>query len=113
MGVDYSPVLYIGKQFEDQREAREFYERFFELSEEDREYIEQESFSEFCYGLDNGLTGKVLNCYNGYGFVLGIDLGRYVRKPEEFAEATKKAVDKWKELFGEEKCEVVYTVCVW
>lgn len=113
MGVDYSPILYIGKQFEDQKEARDFYERFFELSDEDKAYIEQESFSEFCYSLDNGLTGDVLNCYNGYGFVLGINLGRYVGEPNKFAEATQNAISKWKEIFGKEKYKVIHTVRVW
>lgn len=113
MGVDCSAVLYVGKQFEDQREAKDFYERFFTLSEEDEQYIEEESFSEFCYGLDNGLSGTTLNCYSGYGFVLGIDIGSYVRKPESFAEEVQKAISKWKELFGEEKYDIIHTVRVW
>lgn len=113
MGVDYSPVLFVGKQFEDQREAQEFYEKFFELSDEDKEYIEQENFQEFCYGLDNGLSGVTLNCYNGWGFVFGINLGKHVREPNKFAEATQNAVNKWKDLFGEEEYEIVYTVRIY
>lgn len=113
MGVDYSAVLYVGKQFEDQHEAREFYERFFALSEEDAQFIDDEDFSEFCYSLENGLSGKILDCYSGYGFIFGINIGSFVRKPESFAEEVQDAIAKWKELFGEEKYDIIHTVRVW
>ena len=113
MGVDYYPVLYVGKEFGSQYEARDFYERFFELSEEDAKYIEEENFQEFCSGLDNGLSGEVLNCYNDYGFVLGIDIGSSVRNPDLFSSKVQEAISKWKELFGNEPFDIVHTVCVW
>lgn len=113
MGVDYRALLYVGKEFEDQNDARYFYERFVNLSEEDQEYIEDESFQEYCYNLENGLSGDILNCYSGYGFVFGIDIGSFIWKPESFAEEVQKAISKWKEMFGEEKYEIIHTVRVW
>lgn len=112
MGVDYSPILYIGKKFENQDEAREFYERFFKLSEEDENYIEEESFSEFCSGLDNDLSGEVLNYYNGYGFVFGINIGSSVRNPDLFNSKVQDATTKWEELFGKEPFNIIHTVKV-
>ncbi len=107
MGVDYSAVLYVGKEFEDQSEAKDFYERFFTLSEED------ESFSEFVYGLNNGLSGEILNCYDGYGFIFGIDIGPSIRKPEKFAEDVSNAIAKWKELIPNVEPEIIHSVRIW
>lgn len=113
MGVDYRAILYVGKEFEDQHDAQDFYERFVNLSEEDQEYIEDESFQEYCYNLENGLSGDVLDCYSGYGFVFGVDLGSSIRNPETFAQEVQKAIAKWKEIFGEEKYEIIHTVRVY
>jgi len=113
MGVDYSPVLYVGKEFEDQNEAKEFYSKFYNYTEEDEEYIEQENFQEWCSGLDNGLSGEILNCFNGYGFVFGIDIGSSVRQPDLFNSKVQDAISEWEELFGNEPFSIVHTVSVW
>lgn len=113
MGVDYGPVLFVGRQFKREEEVQEFYEKFFELSEEDKNYIEDESFSEFCSDLPNSLSVVCLNRYSGYGFVFGIDIGGYIRMPEEFGNAVNSAISKWKELFGEEPFNIIHTVSVW
>jgi len=113
MGVDYSPVLYVGKEFGDSSEAQDFYEQFFALSESDYEYIEDNGFSEFCCNLKNGLSGETLNCYSGYGFVLGIDIGSSVRNHECFAESVGDAIIKWEELFKDEPFYIVHAVRVW
>lgn len=68
MGVDYSAVLYVGREFEDQNEAKDFYEKFIELTDEDADYIYEVGFVEFCDSLDNGLTGVGLDCYGGLWF---------------------------------------------
>ncbi len=113
MGVSYRPLLYVGKEFEHQEDAKDFYERFFTVSEDDENYIIEEGFGEFCYELDNGLSGDILDRYHGYGFVFGINIEQFVRQPENFAEEVQKAIAKWKELFGEEKYEIIHTVRVY
>lgn len=114
MSVNYSAVLYVGKQFEDAFDAQDFYERFFDIDEENEEYIDNNGFAEFfCFELENGLSGETMNCYSGQGFVFGIDIGSYVFKPESFAEEVCKAISKWKELFGEEKYEIIHAVRVY
>lgn len=113
MGVNYSPVLYVGKQFENEYEAKEFYSKFYDYTEEDLEYIEEENFQEWCSGLYNGLSGEILNHYNGYGFVFGIDIGSSVRQPDLFNIEVQDAITKWKGLFGNEPFSIVHTVSVW
>ena len=73
MGICYSPVLYLGKSFEDDYEARAFYEQYYKLSEDDKEVIDEDGFGEYMYGHEE-LSGTMLNYYQGYGFLLGIDL---------------------------------------
>lgn len=112
MGVDYKALLYVGKKFEDEHKAKDWYERFVDISEEDQEYIAQENFSEYLAG-ESEIEGEVLNAYNGYGFVLGFDIGSTVRNPEMFASEVKLAISKWKNMFREEPYEIVHTVKVY
>lgn len=112
MGVNYKAVLFVGREFEDQYDAQYFFEKYFSISEEDIEYIKENGFLDYCCGLENGLRGEILNYYSGGGFVLGIDIGACVRKPESFSEDVKSAINKWKELFGEEEYDIIHTVRV-
>lgn len=109
MGIDYSPVLYLGKQFESQYEAKEFYEQHFKLSDKEIEFIEEDGFSEFMYS-HKELSGTPLNCYSGYGFVLGIDLS--YPDPLTFADNYVKAINMWKKSFGDEPYDLIHEVCV-
>lgn len=112
MGVDYRALLYVGKEFADQHEAKDWYEKFVDISKEDQDYINQESFSEYLYG-ESEIGGEILNAYSGYGFVLGIDLSGLVRKPELFACEVAKAIETWKKTFGEEPYSIIHTVKVY
>lgn len=112
MGVDYRALLYVGRQFEDAKEAKEWYEKFVKLTEEDEQYIEEESFSEYLSG-ETEIEGEVLNAYNGYGFVLGFDIGSTVCKLDMFASEVALACLKWKEMFGNEPYEIIHTVKVY
>lgn len=110
MGVDYSPVLLVGKTFDDEYELEAFVMRHIELSEEDNEYIEDEGFS--CFAQETTLFDcQCLNCYSGYGYVVGFDIGR--PKPETFKEDVDKAISKWNALFKDEKYDIIHTVRIW
>lgn len=111
MGVNYSPVLYVGKQFEDEEDARNFYEEFFLITSEDEDIIAECGLEELIQG--KMLDSITLNYYYTSGFIIGVNIGRFVRQPENFAEEVQKAISKWKKLFGEEKYEIIHTVCVW
>lgn len=112
MGVDYRALLYVGRQFDDEKEAKEWYEKFVKLSEEDEQYIKEESFSEYLSG-ESEIKGEVLNAYNGYGFVLGFDIGGTVRNPEKFDSEVELAITMWKKTFGEEPYKIIPTVKVY
>lgn len=109
MSVDHSPMLYVGQEFESQYEAQSFYEQYFDLSEEDKEYIEENGFSEYMYSQEE-LSGSILNYYTGYGFVLGIDLS--YPKPDTFKQDYEDAVTTWKKYFKDEPFDIIHTVCV-
>lgn len=112
MSVEHKSLLYVGKEFESQEEAKDFYFRFFDPSKEDLEYIEDNSFAEFIYG-QSDVDGTILDHFNSYGYVLGIDISSAVRSPDMFVDTFSKAVSEWKRLFKNEPHDIVHTVCVY
>jgi len=109
MGIDYSPLLYLGKQFDDQSEAKEFYEEYIKLSEYEQLEIEDDGFGEFIYNHEE-LSGSLLNYCNGYGFIFGINLSH--PDPLTFADKYVKAIATWKKYFKDEPYELIHEVCV-
>ena len=107
MGTSYRPVLYLGKYFEDDNEAKEFYEQFYKLSEEDQEVIEEDGFGEYMYEHEE-LSGTMLNYCQGYGFLLGIELSR--PNPLTFADDYIKAILTWKKYFKDEPYDLIHEV---
>ena len=113
MGVDYRALLYVGKKFADQHEAKDWYEKFVDISEEDQKIIEEEGFSEYL-SIHKDISGEFTNYYYSPSpMVLGIDLSRIVHKPELLAFGVVKAIETWKKTFGEEPYEIVHTVKVY
>lgn len=110
MGVDYRAMLYVGQEFETGREAENFLEKFVTLSEEDQKVIDEEGIEEFLYCHEE-LEGDTIDCYSGYGFVLGIELS--CRNPETFAERYNEAIATWKKYFGDETFNLIHTVKVY
>jgi hypothetical protein len=111
MGISYKAILYVGKEFEDHSEAKSFYERCVTISEGDEANIDDDGFEEFVNS-QTGLCASRLNYYNGYGFVLGIDIGNSLQQPEKFGDAVSCAISEWRELFKEEPFEIIHTVVV-
>ena len=114
MGVDYTALLYLGKQFESVRDAEEFYELHFPVS-----YVEEmnmpdfEGFSEFICDHPT-LSGTLTNYYtDGSIFILGFDLGQYVRHGRLCPNIINNKAEQWKKMFGDEKYDIIHTVKVW
>jgi hypothetical protein len=109
MGVDYTAILAVGKEFENESEAAHFLRAYDLLSATDMEGIENgESLSEM---LPLKMDGSCLNFYTGYGYYIGYDLRSY--DPDSFREDFESAVAKWKSAFeGKEKAEIIHTVMV-
>lgn len=113
MGVDYRAILYVGREFEGQHEAKDWYEKFVELSEEDQKIIEEEGFIEYL-STHKDISGEIINYYHpSLLMVVGIDLSGFVRKPELFTCEITKAIEVWKKTFGEEPYSIVHTVKVY
>jgi len=109
MSTSYSPLLYLGKSFDDQSEAEEFYKQYIVLSEDDLELIEEDGFNEFMYG-QKEISGSILNHYSGYGYILGIDLS--YPKPSTFHNDYAKAITTWQKYFKDETYDLIHEVCV-
>lgn len=105
MGVSYNPIIGVGKVFDDEQEAKEW---FLSQFPEEQESIEEEldelgdgSLEEYLYssGRFEGLEGSTLNCYSGYGFVLYFPI--YIQDVKKFSELLSTAECKWEALFKE------------
>lgn len=112
MGVDYTAVLMVGKEFESPGEAADFMRSHgLDVPGDDDEAME-DGLAEFLYsGSIEGLNFKLLNYYSSWdGGILGWDLN--VSPPEKFAEQVGNLLQRWKTLFNED-ADIVHTVKVW
>jgi len=112
MGIDYTPLLYVGKEFEDSREAEEFLRDNIGFIDEEEREIDEDGLSEFLYN-DNrfNLDGDILNYYTDFGgFVLGVELKP--RPVDTFAKRVEEAFATWNNLFPKHPADVIHTVKV-
>lgn len=112
MGVDYRAMIYVGKAFEDSSEAEQFIRDNVGFTEDEEELIKECDLQELVYGENRfNLGGDMINCYSGYGFILGTELS--VADPEKFAEQYHEAVSKWNKLFPEHPAKLIKEVKVY
>lgn len=112
MGIRYAPILYLGRAFESEEDASEFYQKYFKLSEDQLKDIELEGFGEWVYGHPT-LSFIRTNYYtDNCDYILGFNLKSSVRTPEIFSTAVNFKMLEWKEMFGEEPCNIIHDVCV-
>ena len=112
MGVSYSPILYLGRAFESEEDALEFYQKYFDLSEDELECIALDGFGEWVYGHPS-LSFTRTNYYtDNCDYILGFNLKSSVRTPEIFSAAVSFKMAEWKEMFGDEPYNIIHDVCV-
>lgn len=112
MGVSYSPILYLGRAFESEEDALEFYQRHFKLSEQDLKDIEADGFGEWV-GSHRFLSFERTSYYTDEcDYILGFNLKSSVRTPEIFSAAVNFKITEWKEMFGDEPYNIIHDVCV-
>ena len=114
MGVNYTALLYLGREFDSVEEAEEFYESHFPASYvEEKNMSDFEGFEGFLY--DNPtLSGTVTNDYAADStFILGFDLGQYVWQAHLLSNIINDKAEQWKKMFGDEKYDIIHTVKVW
>ena len=115
MGVSYSVVLYLGREFESEDEAIDFVRENINLSNEDENTISDEGLTEWL-SEQKILSGTLLNYYvhpSCSGFVLGVDLKSYIKDPYDFKNKYYIAEDTWKELFKDQEFNLIHTVKIW
>lgn len=114
MGVDYTALLYLGKKFDSKEEAEEFYELHFPVSYvEEKNMPDFDGFEEFLYDHPT-LSGTPTNGYVADPpFILGFDLGQYVRQAHLLPNIINDKAEQWKKMFGDEKYDIIHTVKVW
>ena len=109
MGVDYTAILAIGKEFDERSEAEYFLIDNKIVTEEELE--EAEGIGEWLWSQNKfKLDGGYLNHYSGNGFYIGFDIS--CRSPEIFAKDFSEGMEEWDKLFPNTPAEVVHTVCV-
>jgi hypothetical protein len=110
MGVDYTPILGIGLEFDSRSEIREFLEDQGVISEKDHEEISEDGIIEFMSGHSSKLDVDCLNYYTGDYYWVGFKV--YPRNLETLPDEIQSAGYKWEQLFPSVKPDVVYTVQV-
>ena len=112
MGVDYTALLYLGKKFESVRDAEEFYLEHIPVTDEEEKEIEDCGFDEFLSDHPT-LSGTLTNYYTDDSpFILGFDLGQYVRQDHLLQNIINDKAEQWKTMFGDEKYDIIHTVKV-
>lgn len=112
MGVSYNPILYLGRAFESEEDASEFYQRHFKLSEQDLEYIKVEGFGEWVYGHPSLSFTRTSYYIDDCDYILGFDLAPCVKYPDAFTSAVHDKANDWRFMFGDEPYNIIHDVCV-
>lgn len=99
MGIDVSPELIIGKEFNNEQEAKEWVLGYLG---KDEEWFESEWEGDFYgllqEGLSSGLYGQDYSAYSRGSYYIGFEPDLSDRTGQDVAECWRKAV----ELFGED-----------
>lgn len=110
MGVSYNPILYLGRTFESEEDALEFYQKYFKLSEQDLKDIETDGFGEWVYGHPTLSFTRTSYYTDECDYILGFNLKSSVRTPEIFSTAVNFKMAEWKEMFGDEPYNIIHDV---
>lgn len=109
MGVSYTAILAIGKEFNDWDEAKNFLSKYYEFTEDDEDQIEEDGFSEWLYNHDT-FDGEMLDCYSGDYMYVGYRIR--CSDPIIFEESFNSSMNLWKAAFPYVEPDVIHTVRV-
>lgn len=109
MGVDYRAVLGIGIRLGDVNDVIDFLLLNNLLSEEEREYVEENSITEYSH--ESGIEVIGLDVYRGDDFFVGYELN--IRDPDVFADRVNAAISDWKRYFPDVEPLMIHTVKVY
>lgn len=107
----YSPILAIGKIFENEKQAELFFCSKIELTKEQLQEIEKYGFVEFLQNGDTSIpTGNVFDSYNGGTFWMGFEVATTGIK--SYLDTSNYGINTWKQLFGENPT-ILSGVSIW
>ena len=112
MGISYNPILYLGRSFDSEEAALEFYQKYFNLSEDELEYIELEGFGEWMYGHPTLSFTRTSYYTSECDYILGFNLAPYVKYPDTFTSAVQDKVEDWRVMFGDEPYNIIHAICI-
>lgn len=112
MGIDYKPLFYLGKVFEDAKSAEDFIKDSRVLNDKELDKLYKYGITEFLEEYPH-LEGETIDCWKGQGVVLGYDLEPYLNEPQSYLYAYNEAMKAWKELFHDFEPEIIHEVKVW
>lgn len=112
MGINYNPILYLGRVFESEEDALAFYQKYFKLSEDQLEDIALEGFGEWVYDHPTLSFTRTSYYTDNCDYILGFDLKSSIHTPEMFPAAVYHRMLEWKDKFGDEPYNIIHDVCV-
>lgn len=112
MGTRYNPILYLGRAFESEEDALDFYQKYFKLSEDELKDIEADGFEEWVYGHPTLSFTRTSYYTDNCDYILGFNLKSSIRTPEMFPTTVYNKILEWKEMFGDEPYNIIHDVCV-
>lgn len=112
MGIRYTPILYLGRVFESEEDALDFYQKYFKLSEDQLKDIEADGFGEWVYGHPTISFTRTSYYTDDCDYILGFDLSFAIHTPEMFPTAVYNKILEWKEMFGDEPYNIIHDVCI-
>lgn len=106
MSIDYTPILAVGRTFDNHDEAESFM-REHGLLDKTEEEVGDEGGLEEC--MPHGLEGAGLNYFTGWGFYVGFTIS--CKDPESFRKDFEDGMEKWDALFkGAVDAEIIHEV---
>lgn len=112
MGISYSVVFAVGKEFEDDYEVKDFLSKSnLRLTKEQEQFASDESLSELFYSEDiaGGIECTTLDLYRGWGRVLGYRVS--LQPYDTLGQRISELQATFKEHFGVD-ADVINTVRV-
>jgi len=108
MGVDYTAVLAVGKEFTSVTKAERFMREHGLLTEFTEDEVEDMGLAECVDGSGRSLKFQSLDLYSGGYYYLGFTLDP--RSVDSFRKDFEEAVEKWDKLFPDSPPDMIHTV---
>lgn len=114
MGTSYRSGIFVGLQFDDYEEAKDFAISNLELTDEQFALVEEEGLSEYFDLISKHIQATPTNFYDwdcGW-FIIGINIASAVLDPKTFLSTYNNALAQWSKVFPKQEPRIFNTVIV-